>query len=260
MRPGFDHPYLADAPFAALAHRGGGLEHPENSRQAFAAAVALGYRFIEIDVQSSRDAEVVVFHDDRLERTTDGRGLVSDLGRADLAAVRMAGGEPLLTLAEALESFPTTRFNIDIKTDQALAPTLALLRRMNCLHRVCVASFSDARLAAARAALGPGLCLSSGPRAVAALRFGAWGLPVPVPKVACAQIPLGQYGVPLATARFVRYCNRHGIAVHAWTIDDEAEMRRLIRLGINGIVTDRPSLLRRVAQEEGVWDGAPAGA
>ncbi|MAA98225.1 MAG: glycerophosphodiester phosphodiesterase [Stappia sp.] len=249
----FEHPYLADSPFAALAHRGGGLENPENSRQAFSAALGLGYRFIEIDVQASRDGTVVVFHDDRLERTTDGHGVVSEQAMADLAGVRMEGGEPLLTLAEALETWPEARFNIDIKTDHALEPTLKLIRRMNCLDRICVASFSDRRLRAARAVMGKDLCLSSGPRAVAALRFAALGMPMPVPDVACAQIPLTQYGVPLATAGFVRHANRRGIAVHAWTIDEEAEMRRLIRLGINGIVTDRPSLLKRVAQEEGVW-------
>jgi glycerophosphoryl diester phosphodiesterase len=252
--PRFSHPYLADAGFHAFAHRGGGLEHPENSRQAFAAVVAMGYRYIEIDVQASRDTQVVVFHDDTLERTTDGRGVVSEQFMADLAAIRMAGGETLLTLAEALESFPGIRFNIDIKTDHALEPTLDLIARMDCLDRVCVASFSDARLKAARRRFGPALCLSSGPRSVAALRFGSWGLPVPVPDVACAQIPLRQYGIPLATKGFVRHCNARGIAVHVWTVDEEEEMRRLIRLGVDGIVTDRPSLLRRVAAEEGVWD------
>ena len=130
---------------------------------------------------------------------------------------------------------------------------LDLLERMNCLDRVCVASFSDSRLRAARARFGERVCLSSGPRSVAVLRFGSWRAPVGVPDVACAQIPLSQYGVPLATGGFLRHCNRHGIAVHVWTIDEEAEMRRLIRLGVNGIVTDRPSVLKRVAQEEGVW-------
>ena len=257
---GFVHPYLAEPGFHALAHRGGGLEHPENSRQAFNAAAELGYRYIEIDVQASRDERVVVFHDDTLQRTTDGQGVVSSLVMSDLAGVRMQGGEPLLTLAEALESFPEMRFNIDIKTDQALQPTLDLLERMACLERVCIASFSDTRLRAVRARFGDRVCLSSGPRAVTALRFGAWGMPVPAPDVACAQIPLSQYGVPLATSGFVRHCNARGIAVHVWTIDEEEEMRRLIRMGVNGIVTDRPSLLKRVAQEEGVWPGSsPSG-
>ncbi|WP_349361420.1 glycerophosphodiester phosphodiesterase family protein [Stappia sp.] len=247
------HPYLAGPGFHAFAHRGGALEFPENSRQAFRAVRDLGYRFIEIDVQATSDGQVVVFHDDTLERTTDGRGVVSAQRMSDLAGVRMEGGEPLLTLAEALEDYPDMRFNIDIKTDQALAPTLALLKAMSCLERVCVASFSDRRLAIAKAELGRELCVSSGPRSVAALRFGSWKMPVRTPDVACAQIPLTQYGVPLATRGFLRHCNARGIAVHVWTIDDEAEMRRLIRKGVNGLVTDRPALLKRVAQEEGVW-------
>ncbi|GGF05679.1 glycerophosphodiester phosphodiesterase [Stappia taiwanensis] len=247
------HPYLADHRFAALAHRGGGLENPENSRQAFAAVNALGYSFIEIDVQASSDGVVVVFHDDTLERTTDGRGVVSELPYEALRAVRIGGGEPLLTLEEALLTWPAMRFNIDIKTDQALEPTLDLLRKLDCLDRVCVASFSDRRLKAVRQALGPAVCLSSGPRSVAALKFGSWHLPFPTPDVDCAQVPLRKYGIPLVTPGFLRHCRARRIAVHVWTIDDEAEMRRLIRLGVDGIVTDRPSALKRVAQEEGVW-------
>ena len=247
------HPYLADPGFHAFAHRGGALEYPENSRESFSAVRDLGYRFIEIDVQATLDGHVVVFHDDTLERTTDGHGTVADQRFADLKGVRLASGEPMLTLDEALENHPDMRFNIDIKTDHALEPTLTLLKAMRVLDRVCVASFSDNRLRRARAVLGRDVCLSSGPRSVAALRFASWHVPVPTPDVACAQIPSAQYGVPLATAGFIRHCNRKGIAVHVWTIDEAAEMRRLIRLGVNGIVTDRPSVLKRVAQEEGVW-------
>lgn len=161
--------------------------------------------------------------------------------------------EPLMTLEETLESFPETRFNIDIKTDHALEPTLALVKRMGVLNRVCLASFSDARLVRIRKRFGAAVCLGAGPRDVAALRLASWGLPVMRAGCQCAQVPMKEYGIAIATRRLVRYCSAKGVAVHVWTIDKADQMRRLIRLGFNGVMTDRPSLLKRIAQEEGVW-------
>lgn len=251
--PAFSHPYLAGGRFAAFAHRGGGLENPENSKRAFAAAVKLGYRYIETDVQATADGVVMVFHDDDLAPLTDGEGVIAALPHAQARQAKIGGTQPLMTLEEAFESFPDTRFNIDIKTDHALAPTLALVERMGVLDRVCLASFSGARLARIRERFGPAVCLGAGPRDVAALKFASWGLPVMRADCQCAQVPLREYGIAIPTRRFVRHCNTRGVAVHVWTIDEEDEMRRLIRLGVNGVMTDRPSLLKQVAQEEGVW-------
>ena len=85
------------------------------------------------------------------------------------------------------------------------------------------------------------------------LVFAGWGLPTPPPRAQCAQVPVVQWGVRVVTPRFIRSCNRRGVQVHVWTIDDETQMRRLIRMGVNGLMTDRPRLLRKVAIEEGVW-------
>lgn len=249
----FFHPYLADAGFVAFAHRGGGLENPENSKRAFVAAVALGYRYIETDVQATADGRVMVFHDDDLSPLTDGEGVISDLPYCEVKQAKIHGTEPLMTLEEMFETFPDTRFNIDIKTDDALEPTLELVAKMNVLDRICLASFSGARLKRVRERFGDAVCLSAAPGDVTALKFASWGLPYLKSGCQCAQVPVREYGIKLPTRHFVTHCNARGVAVHVWTIDDEDEMRRLIRLGVNGIMTDRPSLLKNVAQEEGVW-------
>lgn len=249
----FAHPYLSGAGFAAFAHRGGSLENPENTQRAFTAAVAMGYRYIETDVQATADGVVMVFHDDDLAPLTDGQGVVSALPYSEVRQARIKGIEPLMTLEEALSAFPETRFNIDIKTDHALEPTLELVRRMDVLDRVCLASFSGQRLARIRERFGPEVCTGGGPRDVAALKFASWGLPFLRSSCQCAQVPVSEYGITLPTRQFIAHCNRKGVAVHVWTIDDAEEMRRLIRLGVNGLMTDRPTVLKKIAQEEGVW-------
>ena len=249
----FKHPYLANHAFICLAHRGGGAEQYENSASAFAAAQSLGYRYIETDVQATADGTLIVFHDDTLERTTNGTGIISSLPYSTVSQALIGGTEAIMTLEQALEQFPDLCFNIDIKTDKALQPTLDLMAKMKCFDRVCLASFSDNRLAKVRRHLGPEICTSAGPRGVFALKLGSWGLPAPATPVHCAQVPVSEYGITIVTSRFIKHCNKNGIAVHVWTIDEEAEMRRLIKLGVNGLITDRPTLLKQVAMEEGVW-------
>ena len=249
----FSHPYLADHNFVCFAHRGGALENAENTQRAFSAATALGYRFIETDVQATADGVVLVFHDDTLERMTDGAGTISTMPYSEVRQAQIQGTEPIMTLEEALLEFPDTRFNIDIKTDHALEPTLALVEKMDCLDRICLASFSNVRLQALRKRFGSRVCSGASPRDVSALKFGSWGVPTWNVSAKCAQVPVRQFGVTLIAPRFITYCNARGIAVHVWTIDEEAEMRRLIRLGVNGIMSDRPTLLKQVALDEGVW-------
>lgn len=251
--PVFSHPYLAGARFAAFAHRGGGAEQPENSKRAFAAAVAKGYRYIETDVQATADNVVMVFHDDELAPLTNGKGVIASLPYSEVRQAKIHGSELLMTLEEALVTFPKTHFNIDIKNEHALEPTLELVGRMDVLNRVCLASFNDDRLAQIRQRLSRAICTGAGPRDVTALKLASWGLPFMRTYCQCAQVPLSEYGITIPTRRFIKCCNKRGIAVHVWTIDDAGDIRRLIRLGVNGIMSDRPSLLKQIAQEEGVW-------
>ena len=252
----FDHPYLGDESFICFAHRGGAAEQLENSPSAFEAAVKLGYRYIEIDVQATADGTLLVFHDDTLDRMTDSKGVIAALPYATVQQARIGGVDPIMTLEEALLEFPDVRFNVDIKTEAALAPTLALMRKLKCFDRINLASFSDNRLRSVRRELGTDVCTSAGPQGTLALKLASWRLPLFRSRVQCAQVPVSEYGITIVTRRFVQHCNAKGVAVHVWTIDEESEMRLgLIRLGVNGLISDYPTLLKKVAIEEGVWSG-----
>ena len=249
------HPFLdrGDRPLA-FVHRGGASEAAENSAGAFRRAVELGFRYFETDVHATADGVVLAFHDDRLDRLTDGRGLVERQTWAQVSRVRIGGTEPIPRLADLLEEFPEVRFNIDAKHDAAVAPLADLLLRTNALERVCVASFSDLRLGRLGALLGPGACLSLGPRGVLRLRLAATsGWRVPLPRADCAQVPWRVGPVTVVDRGFVETAHRLGLQVHVWTVDEPAEMDRLLRLGVDGLMTDRPAVLRDVLQGRGAW-------
>lgn len=252
------HPYLDHAGVVALAHRGGGGEAPENSASAFHRSVALGYRYIETDVRATKDGVLVISHDATLDRSTDSTGRISDLTWAQLTGVRV-GDDPMMTLADTLAAFPTTRFNLDLKSDDTVVPFLQLARESPAiLHRVCVGSFSGARLRLVREALGAPVATSMGPREVAALVAHRRGAPrrVVARTPVAAQVPISMYGAPIVDADFVRAAHALGIAVHVWTVDDPATMDSLLDLGVDGIVTDRPTVLRDVLERRGQWHPA----
>ena len=240
------HPYLQHDGIIAFAHRGGALEAPENTMKAFAYAVDLGYRYVETDAYATRDGVLLAFHDDRLDRVTDARGLISEMDYADIRGARIGGSEPIPLLEELLVTWPTLRVNIDPKHDGAVGPLVDLLRRLNALDRVCIGSFSDARIARVRAAFGPDVCTSMGPKEVTRFWLAKRRIPVGRFGANCVQIPVRQGPVTLVDKAAVRTVRRLGLKLHVWTIDDEAEMRRLAAVGVDGIMTDRPALLRSV--------------
>lgn len=249
------YPYL-DAPTPlAFAHRGGAAEAAENTLVAFERAVALGYRYLETDVRATRDGVAVIFHDATLERLTGTAIAVAGLTWRDLATVRVGGAAVVPRLEEVLDTWPQVRVNVDVKTDAAVAATVATLRRCAATDRVLLASFSDARLARLRA-LAPNVATSLGRRGVAALRVASWTgrrLRLP-PSVVAAQVPVRAYGVPVVDARFVRYAHLLGLQVHVWTVDRPGQMARLLDLGVDGLMTDRPEVLRSVYQRRGCWN------
>jgi glycerophosphoryl diester phosphodiesterase len=247
-----------------LAHRGGARyalnEGIENTMVAFRHAVDLGYRYVETDVHATRDGIVVAFHDEHLDRVTDAEGAIASMSYAEVSAARIGGREPVPTLAELLEEFPEIRFNIDIKAGQALAPTLELVRRMNVIDRICIGSFSERRLRAARRALGPRLATAAGQVGVGALRLA----PTPVSRLLHTPAPALQLPmehrlrgrvIQVVTPELVRIAHRLGKHVHvwfhSWSTEDADQMRRLLDLGVDGIVTDHIDVLRDVLAERG---------
>lgn len=220
---------------------------------AFEGAIRLGYRYLETDAHVTSDGVCLAFHDDRLDRVTDRSGIIAELDYDQVRQARVDGREPIPLLADLLASFPDARINIDTKSDESVDAVAAVVREFDAVDRVCIGSFSDSRLVRIRELLGPGLCTSMGPREVARLRGRSFGLPAGSFRSACAQVPHRMRGVTIVDERFVAKAHALGLQVHVWTIDDEPEMHDLLDLGVDGIMTDLPQLLKTVLQSRGAW-------
>ncbi|MGH9183365.1 MAG: glycerophosphodiester phosphodiesterase family protein [Acidimicrobiales bacterium] len=247
-------PYLDHPGVLAFAHRGGAGERPENTLAAFEHAVRLGYRHVETDVRVTADGVLVAFHDETLDRVTDHGGLVRELPWSTVRHARVAGTEPPLLLEDLLGAWPDLRVNVDAKDDAAVEPLAAVVRRTASLDRVGVGGFSGRRLRRLRRLLGPRLCAALGPLGVARLRAASVvGIPTGRLAAACVQVPVRTRRVPLVDGRFVAAAHRRGLQVHVWTVDDPTEMARLLDLGVDGLMTDRPSVLKGVLEARGDW-------
>ncbi|MGY6412143.1 MAG: glycerophosphodiester phosphodiesterase family protein [Alkalilacustris sp.] len=251
MRPTvFDHPLPL-----AIAHRGGALEADENTEAAFTHAAGLGYRFIETDVQATRDGIAVIHHDDTLERSCAEPDRIADLTWAELARRRTRAGNPIPRLDAMLGAFPDMRFILEAKSDAAPAAMAQAIAATGALPRVAVGAFSARRTRALRASLGPGLAWSPAHLGVARVWLAGWGLPLRPPPCTALQVPERFHGIPVVTDRLLRAAHAHGLQVHVWTVNDPAGMVRLLDLGVDGIMTDRPGLLRDVLTARSQWTG-----
>jgi glycerophosphoryl diester phosphodiesterase len=236
----------------AFAHRGFAPDGAENSMAAFERAVALGYRYLETDVRVTADGVALAFHDARLDRVTDQRGRVDALPWSRVRTAQIAGREPIPRLDDLLTAWPDVYVNLDLKAAHSIGPTLDVLRATNTVDRVCVSAFAERRIVAARQAFGPALCTGLGPREALRLRHGH-----PGPYAGrCAQVPARVGPRAFVDARYVAHAHAADVQVHAWTVNDRAEMIRLLDLGVDGVMTDAADLLRDVLLERGEWVGA----
>lgn len=252
--PFLDHP--GPIPFA---HRGGALYAPnigiENSMAAFANAIELGYRYLETDVHATADGVLIAFHDPTLDRVTDRTGRIADLPYAEVARARIAGREPIPTLADILGTWPDIRVNIDVKHENAIRPLAETVAKTNAHDRICVSSFSGHRVKAVHRLLGPRVVTGAAPLGVALLT-----LPLPhllgrllLSDAACVQVPLSFRGYRIVTPGFIARAHALGKQVHVWTIDDPVVMNDLLDMGVDGIITDRIDILRDVLTTRGQW-------
>lgn len=259
-----DYRYFDGPGPLALAHRGGTLYAPnkgvENTLRAFRNAIALGYTHLETDVHATADGTVIAFHDDRLDRVTDAVGAVAELPYAAVAEARIGGTEPIPLLEELLEELPDAFFNIDIKADRALEPTLEILRHHNALDRICLASFSDKRIREIRRILGTDVATSASQKEIVLFRTAPNLILRRLPSEAAAlQIPARHpvLGRPMAipTRRVIDMAHRLGKHVHVWfhegDVETPEELHRLLDLGVDGIVSDRIDVLAEVLAERG---------
>ncbi len=256
------------------AHQGGAREGPSSTLWAMERAIAAGADALELDVHATADGQLVVCHDATVDRTTNGRGPITSMTLEELRRLDNAfwwtpgsvvdpgrddsdyplrGRAPadralgIATLDEVLAAFPGVILNLDIKQtapavpayEEALARALIDHRRVD---DVIVASFNDASTAAFRAA-APGVATSAGTFGVAEFwRAAHADMPLPAVPYAALQIPVHTAGVTICDAPLVDAAHRAGLAVHVWTIDDAEEMAVLIALGVDGIMTDLPSV------------------
>ena len=246
----------------AFAHRGGAyhpeIEGLENTLAAFEHAVSLGYQYLETDVHATRDGVLLAFHDTVLDRVTESRGSLAHLTHDEVAGTLISGREEIPTLEGLLEHFPDARFNIDIKSGPAVEPLAETIERTKSHDRVCVGAFSEHRLRAFRRLAGARVATASAPVAIAARRFlpsnrlvRALGIQGSV-----LQVPRRRHGITVVTEAFVRRAHAAGVPVHVWVVDEPWEMRELLDLGVDGLMTDRTDLLREVLLERGQWMGA----
>lgn len=247
------HPYLDVGRPIAFAHRGGATAHPENTERAFRHAVDLGFTHIETDVHVTRDGVAIAFHDHVLDRVTDRTGTIADLDWAEVREARVDGTEPILRLEQLFERFPATHLNLDPKHDAAVGPMVEAIRAASALDRVMVGSFSDRRIDRVRRLLGPELAVSAGPRRTFGLYARSRGVPLKAPDVLAAQVPVAMRGVTIVSRRFVDALHEHGVQVHVWTVNEPDEMHRLLDLGVDGLMTDLPEVLRDVFVDRGIW-------
>jgi glycerophosphoryl diester phosphodiesterase len=245
------HAFLDHPGPIAFAHRGGAGDWPENTMPAFRRAIELGYRYLETDVQATADGVLTAFHDDDLARTCGRPGHISSLPWRDVSTARVDGREEIPLLVDLIEEFPDARLNIDCKTDAAVDPLVTVLRRTKVLDRVCIGTFSHRRMVRLRRELGTDACTSATP-----LEVARWVTRMPFDKLAAPhamQVPIRQGRVHVTTPSTVAAAHRRGLQVHVWTIDDPDEMHRLLDMGVDGIMTDRPAVLKSVLESRGIW-------
>ncbi|MGH1506150.1 MAG: glycerophosphodiester phosphodiesterase [Acidimicrobiales bacterium] len=243
-----------------FAHRGGNEAAPENTLAAFSHAYELGVRYLETDVHLTRDGVLVAFHDVDLQRVAGLGGTIADHTWDELADIELpdgtegsvAGTHRIPTLDALLDAFGDARFNIDPKADDTVGPLADTIRDRGLVDRVCVGSFSDARVAEIRDLVGPDLCTSPGPWGVA--RIGSLALVPPLRRLVdghphgCVQVPYNFKGLPL-TRPVVDAFHRLGLLVHVWTVNDADRMVDLLDMGVDGLMSDRVELLTSVVDE-----------
>ena len=268
------------------AHQGGAKEGPSSTLFAMHEAVDAGAEALELDVHMTRDGVLVVCHDPTVDRTTEGSGAIADLTLDELrqldnaywwvpgSVVNHEPGTPpeayvhrgkaatdrafrIATLAEVLDEFPGVYLNFDVKQTAPAVPAYETaladeLRRHDRIDGVIVASFNDASTEAL-ARYAPEIATSYGTNGTAEFyRAVQSGTPPPETRHVALQVPRTFGEVVVVDERFVAAAHEHGVAVHVWTIDDEAEMELLVDVGVDAVMTDRPRTLEAVLRRRGL--------
>lgn len=240
----------------ALAHRGFSLDGLENSMAAFQAAIDLGYRYLETDAHGTADGVAVALHDSTLDRTTDATGEVSMRQWSSVKVARIGGIEPVPALEDVLGTWPDVKVNIDVKGESGIVPVAQAIERTRSHDRVCIGSFSAHRRRATIARLSRPVASPASQREAIAWWLGTWvgaDAGATLGHVDALQIPWRTRSVPFLSARQIALAQEAGKEVHVWTVNRRDHMERLLDMGVNGLVSDRADILKRVLVERGQW-------
>ena len=267
-KPAPDHPYFNPDKFLVIAHRGGRSLGPESTLYTFRKALHLGVDVLELDVRSTSDGQLIILHDDSVNRTTNATGLVENYILADLkkldAAYRWTPdngqtfplrnmGVKIPTLTEVFNEFPETKMNLEIKDSQSstIQSLCRLIRRHQMTPKVMVASFNADSLKEFRSQC-PRVATSAG-SSEALLFFGLQKVYLEdaySPEAQALQVPETLRDLQIVSKRFVKAAHDRNLRVHVWSVNDMNSMRRLLELGVDGIITDYPQRLLEVLKKQ----------
>jgi len=248
-----------------FAHRGSRILWPENTMTAFQGAVDAGCIYIESDMHVTGDGVIVTFHDDVLENLTDGKGKIKDWQWPDLRTLDAAyffkpeedyplrnSGIGIPSLEEVMKTFPHVMLNLDLKQPGIEQNVARFITAHHFEDRVLLASFNNRRVRRCRRLLQNRVATSAGPREVAlSWAYSRVGKACKIAADAL-QVPVHKGPVRVVDKKLIEAAHASGLQVHVWTIDNPAEMRRLLDLGVDGIVTDRIDLLNEVLADRSV--------
>ena len=244
---------IKDSTFLAFAHRGSNDFAPENTFESFQFAVENGFKYLETDVHPTSDNKLMAFHDPTLDRVTNTEGRIIDFSSIDLKKVKVNNNYRIPLMEELLEAFPDCFFSIDMKCDKSVKPLIDLIKRKNAVEKVCFASFNQNRLNFVRESFNNKCITSMGPKEIVTAKICSYiNININIAS-RLASMPISRYNIKLINKRSIDYLKSLNIKVIAWTINSEDQMRNLIALGVDGIMTDKLKLLKRILIEKNLW-------
>jgi glycerophosphoryl diester phosphodiesterase len=255
-----------------IAHQGGDGIWPGDTMLAFEKAVGIGSDVLEMDAHITKDGQIVLMHDEKVDRTTDGTGLIEDLTLKELkqldAAYKWSNddgktfpyrgqGIQVPTLNELFQKFPQIRYVIEIKLTQNPIdkPLCDLIRKHNMQNKVVIASFHDVAMQNFRRTCPEVATSASRGEVTKFVLLGKVFLSgLVAPQYQSIQPPYDpkeSMNIPIMTKRFIREAHAKNLKVEPWTVDDPELMQQYIEWGVDGIMTDRPDLMIDVLKEMG---------
>ena len=245
--------FLNNHKFTPFAHRGGSLENKENTLDAFEKCISIGYDYIETDVRETKDGKLVIFHDEDLSRICGLQIKINQLEYKEIKKIKIFDDHHVPLLDEALISWPHLNFNIEPKSTLAAHLLIKSLKsNTKNLDRFCIGSFSTNKIKLLRNSCGDQLCTSMTKQETIMFYLDSV-LPFFKNNIPCLQIPMFYFGFQIVSKSFVSHAHSLGKKIHAWTINDESQMNQLIDYGVDGIMTDRPQLLKDVLTKRSLW-------